>query len=277
MLAQHYFRVPLSRKGFDSERAAPNGHAVLNGHGGSFSSSSSESDGGVSSEDDDQDPSASSLDDLLDIPETDDDQDEDLLRIWYVSEPFEVVCVFDTPEDEQEEGQAVERPRPLMAVDFGHAVWVEYCEDEDPPPPPPQPTVQIVEVNGVQHIQVIAGANANPNGNANGNANGAAGAAGQNAGEPNEAKRLRFVSFPPVSSNRDDDLSALSSAWSESTKANGKASANGKDREVEGIVRTLEIPEELDLDSVETINIDQSQGAVIISVKEGKIFILCYE
>ena len=50
-----------------------------------------------------------------------------------------------------------------------------------------------------------------------------------------------------------------------------------EEREVEGTVRTLEIPDELDLDTVETINIDQSQGAVIISVKEGKIFILCYE
>ena len=47
--------------------------------------------------------------------------------------------------------------------------------------------------------------------------------------------------------------------------------------QAEGKVRTLEIPEELDLDSVETINIDQSQGAVILSVKQGKIFILCYE
>ena len=45
----------------------------------------------------------------------------------------------------------------------------------------------------------------------------------------------------------------------------------------EGTVRTLEVPDELDLDNVETINIDQSQGAVILSVKEGKIFILCYE
>jgi hypothetical protein len=30
-------------------------------------------------------------------------------------------------------------------------------------------------------------------------------------------------------------------------------------------------------DNVETINIDQSQGAVILSVKEGKIFISWYE
>jgi hypothetical protein len=48
-------------------------------------------------------------------------------------------------------------------------------------------------------------------------------------------------------------------------------------RTEEAVVRTLEIPEELDLDVVETINIDQSQGAVILSVKDGKIFILRYE
>ena len=46
---------------------------------------------------------------------------------------------------------------------------------------------------------------------------------------------------------------------------------------LEGVVRTLEVPEELCLDAVETINIDQSQGAIIISVRDGKIFILCYE
>ena len=43
--------------------------------------------------------------------------------------------------------------------------------------------------------------------------------------------------------------------------------------EMEGAVRTLAIPEELDLHEVETINIDQSQGAVILSVRQGKIFI----
>ena len=46
---------------------------------------------------------------------------------------------------------------------------------------------------------------------------------------------------------------------------------------LEGVVQTLEVPEELCLDAVETINIDQSQGAIIISVRDGKIFILCYE
>jgi len=43
------------------------------------------------------------------------------------------------------------------------------------------------------------------------------------------------------------------------------------------VVRTLQVPDELDLGLVETINIDQSQGAVILSDRDGKIFILCYE
>ncbi|KAE9395604.1 hypothetical protein BT96DRAFT_942320 [Gymnopus androsaceus JB14] len=37
-------------------------------------------------------------------------------------------------------------------------------------------------------------------------------------------------------------------------------------------VWTLEVPPKLDLHSVETINIDQSQGAIIRSVKQGKIY-----
>jgi hypothetical protein len=47
--------------------------------------------------------------------------------------------------------------------------------------------------------------------------------------------------------------------------------------EMEGAVRTLAIPDELDLHEVETINVDQSQGAVILSVRQGKVFILYYE
>ncbi|KAJ3475159.1 hypothetical protein NLI96_g12021 [Meripilus lineatus] len=146
--------------------------------------------------------------------------DEALLRIWYVSTPFEVVCVLDGVEEETEDGaQPVERPRPLMAVDFGHAVWVEY-------------------VDGGQ-----IGSDAEE--------------------EPSDAKRLRFVSFPPITMVHDEDRQ--------------DSIRKVKSRETEGVVRTLEIPDELELDSVETINIDQSQGAIIISVREGKIFILCYE
>jgi hypothetical protein len=44
--------------------------------------------------------------------------------------------------------------------------------------------------------------------------------------------------------------------------------------EKEGAARTLAIPNGLNLHKVETINIDQSQGAVILSVWQEKIFIV---
>jgi hypothetical protein len=138
--------------------------------------------------------------------------DDALMRLWYVSTPFEVVCVLDGTEDEDEAGGLSERPRPLVAVDFGHAVWIEYVENEDDRAMRPE-------------------------------------------GDP-EAKWLRFVTFPAFGGGDEGDGPRIGT---------------------EGEVRTLEIPHELELDNVETINIDQSQGAVILSVKEGKIFILCYE
>ncbi|KAG0708562.1 hypothetical protein DFH29DRAFT_794930 [Suillus ampliporus] len=131
--------------------------------------------------------------------------DDDMLHLWYVSTPFEVVCVLEEGDDDEDTG---DRPRPLVAVDFGHAVWVEYAAPDDQPHPHPHPRRRV-------------------------------------------PKCLRFVTFPPVYGRRG--------------------------RTEEAVVRTLEIPEELDLDVVETINIDQSQGAVILSVKDGKIFILRYE
>ncbi|KAH9965496.1 hypothetical protein BC827DRAFT_1265481 [Russula dissimulans] len=119
-----------------------------------------------------------------------------MMRMWYISVPFEVVCVTDQTEEDEDTLETPPRQRPLLAVDFGHAVWLEHVraadDDEDE--------------------------------------------------EPYELgqKRLRFVSFPGV-------------------RLEGEGHA------------------ELDLHEVETINIDQSQGAVILSVRQGKIFILCYE
>lgn len=143
-------------------------------------------------------------------------EDDALMRLWYVSTPFEVVCVLDGMDEDDEGGVVSERPRPLVAVDFGHAVWIEYVDTE--------------EERAMRPV-----------------------------GET-EAKWLRFVTFPSVG----EGLA-------------GNDDGPGMGLGMEGQVRTLEVPEELDLDSVETINIDQSQGAVILSVKEGKIFILCYE
>jgi hypothetical protein len=128
---------------------------------------------------------------------------EDAMRMWYVSDPFEVVCVLESASDGLLVETEAERQRPLLAVDFGHAVWVEYVKG------------------------------------------------GEREGE-REKKELRFVTFPVIGSSGEGE--------------------SGK-----GVVRTLEVPTELDLDWVETINIDQSQGAVILSVQEGKVYILRYE
>ncbi|TFY76504.1 hypothetical protein EWM64_g7508 [Hericium alpestre] len=141
--------------------------------------------------------------------------------------PFEIVCVIDEVDDESEPPgtHRVERPRPLLAVDFGHAVWIQHMDDGD-----------------------------------------------DGAVAPDDApKRLRFVSFPPVYLEDDHRVTYSDIRRTLYTDAHGNAYP------MEGDVKALEIPPELDLDDVETINIDQSQGAVILSVRGGKIFILCYE
>ncbi|KAI9452804.1 hypothetical protein F5148DRAFT_496147 [Russula earlei] len=81
-------------------------------------------------------------------------------------------------------------------------------------------------------------------------------------------KRLRFVSFPGV--RLEGEGHAVRS---------GIGGGGGPDGtfEMEGAVRTLAIPEELDLHEVNEINLDQSQGVVILSVRQGKMFILSYE
>jgi hypothetical protein len=126
--------------------------------------------------------------------------DDNLLRPNYVTQPFTIVCVPDAIDED-----GIERPRPLCAVDFGHAAWVEYITREHD--------------DGV--LETLG-------------------------------KQVKFVSFPPPGFYEEDTTTFISKVY------------------------TLEIPEELDLDSVETINIDQSQGSIILSVKEGLIFILCY-
>ena len=49
-----------------------------------------------------------------------------IMRMWCVSVPFEVVCVTDqADEDENTHSAAPPRQRPLLTVDFGHAVWLD--------------------------------------------------------------------------------------------------------------------------------------------------------
>ncbi|KAI9061368.1 hypothetical protein FKP32DRAFT_1576049 [Trametes sanguinea] len=188
VLAQHYFKVPLIEPDELDRLSEEATKAVSFAH---THRSNTTLDNGAP-------PSSSS---------------SSMMRLWYVSEPFEVVCVLDGVDDDLDPEGSHDRPRPLMAVDFGHAVWIEFAY-------PPE--------------------------------------------EERDEKRLRFVTFPPVTTER-DEMSY------DSTGAKSSAET------LEGIVRTLEVPAELDLDKVETINIDQSQGAIIISVQDGKIFILCYE
>jgi hypothetical protein len=138
-----------------------------------------------------------------------DETQASVLKMWYASKPFEVACTPDGAEGE-EAGDPDMQPsnhRPLIAVDFGHAVWIEDVEaDQDD-----DRTQQ-------------------------------------------DGKALRFVTFPSVDAD----------PWEE----------NGG---MANFVTTLEIPEELDLSHADTVNLDQSQGAVVVSVREGKVFILFYE
>ncbi|KAJ8490155.1 hypothetical protein ONZ51_g2505 [Trametes cubensis] len=221
VLAQHYFKVPLIEpdeleqlplQAAKAVEAAHTNHSLTNGNAttSTASSSSSSSD-------------AAEWGEVTPPP----DQpvrkvrrgESSMMRLWYVSDPFEVVCVLDGVDDELDPEGSSERPRPLMAVDFGHAVWIEFAY-------PPE--------------------------------------------EDRDEKRLRFVTFPPVTADR-DEMSY------ERVGPDGRGGPASAAESLEGIVRTLEVPDELDLDQVETINIDQSQGAIIISVRDGKIFILCYE
>ncbi|KAJ4499704.1 hypothetical protein C8R41DRAFT_863696 [Lentinula lateritia] len=233
--------------------------------------------------------------------------EDDAMRLWYVSTPFEVVCLED-PSPEDEDGDGVqERPRPLVAVDFGHAVWIEYYDQDGQSEmatagsrrmhnAPAQHHVEqhqhdvgnvIMQVIGHQHGHIYESVDDDEDkdsvhnsetdvedGKADDDSETATATDPEEVGferedessaeqdeireqEFQDHKRLRFVTFPPFTD--DGRVNDIHGGW-------GGAE-----------VRTLEIPPELDLHSVETINIDQSQGAIILSVKQGRIFILCYE
>lgn len=217
ILAQHYFRVPLTHGEWVPGAVSELRHRLIGTPHPLSMALNMEEDGDTPTED--SRPMVGGIQATMEEQEEAakdvEFKDDALMHLWYVSTPFEVVCVMDSAE-EDEDGMLGERPRPLVAVDFGHAVWVEFVDNEDD-------------------------------------------AARPRSGD-SDAKWLRFVTFPPFSEDQervDDD----ETPWVRSG----------------GEVRTLEIPDELDLDSVETINIDQSQGAVILSVRDGQIFILCYE
>ncbi|KAF8655886.1 hypothetical protein AX16_002871 [Volvariella volvacea WC 439] len=275
--------------------------------------------------------------------EEDEELDDALMQLWYVSKPFDVVCVSDGPapgaggagggEDEDEMELGMERPRPLVAVDFGHAVWVEYVygdemgegededgeesdgeEDEDEEGDGLGYGYEDGEEEEDEDDQGMVRPDGNPgmedlphlqHHDHQSQSQGSSRARYQ-YGLRKLKKVLRFVTFPPFNENgiesdpvelrRERERERRAKAKGKGKFVNAHASMNASfvehdgvdgrhahgtsgisDRWREGQVRTLDIPAELDLDSVETINIDQSQGAVILSVKEGRIFILCYE
>ena len=230
VLAQHYFKVPLVREDW---LPGTNGVPVLDTAATPDIVDDEDEESGSEDQDSDSDGRSEGVSSgshsqrrtvpigheeerggvaVTEVEQPEEDKNDSLMNLWYVSTPFEVVCLVDGSEDE-DEGTGNDRPRPLIAVDFGHAVWIEFVDNED----------DMFRARGV---------------------------------DP-DAKWLRFVTFPPYQGNVNEDGTPCE--WPG------------------GEVRTLDIPDELDLDSVETINIDQSQGAVILSVREGKIFILCYE
>ena len=137
VLAQHYFRVPVNHVEWDNYNlyGTASGLGVDNGVNGvtpppplrPSSSSSSGSQPQPQSPTTSTSTSTTTLSTPAQIA-----QDDGLMHLWYVSTPFEVVRVFDAiSEEDDEDGGTPDRPRPLVAVDFGHAVWIEYVEGGD--------------------------------------------------------------------------------------------------------------------------------------------------
>jgi hypothetical protein len=189
------------------------------------------------------------------------------MHLWYVSTPFEVVRVFDGPEEE-DDGTLTERPRPLVAVDFGHAVWIEYVDGDD----------EDIEDGRCD----LDGGDA-----FEGDDNTMETPTGAMPTTPtladSDPKRLRFVTFPPfaedtvTTSVSETKISSQYLPPPPSTSSSMSHYPHRVNSFPRGVVHTLPTPPELQLGLVETINIDQSQGAVILSDKGGKIWILCYE
>jgi hypothetical protein len=148
-------------------------------------------------------------------PSEQDTEGKPIAKMWFVSNTFEAVCSVEEDEGNDDGEMVGGKCRPLVAIDFGHATWIEY----------------VTEADGTK------------------------------------VKRLRFVSFPPV----------VMDEHGVTRPEKGEEGTFGLEDETEGRVKTLPIPHELDIDKVETINLDQSQGAILLSVEGGKVFILCYD
>lgn len=342
ILSQHYFSVPLFNPTYPGPLCAVLNHEETPGVNAKGKQKASEPVGSP-------DPSNSSSEQ----PHVSNMSfaDRQTMAPWYAPTPFEVVCIIDSvpgdfdhagsSDSEEEEvmapvtaqqhqhqashehlqqagddddDEANQRPRPLIAVDFGHAVWLEYVENPDDPAGAEErreertrqrtlhgrprgllceqlfkerkerqetmigegldpfeddyqndleldldafegedEEVEMVKRKSVQRQEAELRRRAEEE---------------ENEFDAN-LKWLRFVTFPPF----DPEGIVLDKP---STRGNRMGLGGSK-------IHKLEIPPELDLDAVETVNLDQSQGAVILSVKAhgesqgGRIFVLCYE
>jgi hypothetical protein len=209
-------------------------------------------------------------------------QDDGLMHLWYVSTPFEIMRVLDGPEDE-EDGATDGRPRPLVAVDFGHAVWIEYVDiDADEEEEEEDQGDEDVLEGGMRRTGTVKQEDRWEETSLDTSGNEGPIEVTTEASTPSidqDPKRLRFVTFPPfveeseiaVSNNQ---KTPHSSSPSTTSRPGNRNLVNGRQP---GVVYTLLTPPGLQLSLVETINIDQSQGAIILSDNLGKIWILCYE
>lgn len=192
------------------------------------------------------------------------------LRMFYVGNPFDIVTVVDRAMPGEDEEDDMSRERPLLAVDFGHAVWLEwYKPEKDVPRSSPDPDTEMDDLSPYQSSQESDEEIENLVGGDVGSdpleAAVLAGVRGT-VKDVTEAKlragmkrRLRFVTFPSVEIDE-----------------HGRET-NADERMKDAIVRTLETPEELDLALIDTINVDQSQGAVFLSVRNGEIYVVYYD
>lgn len=260
VLAQHYFRVPLNRREWANEsdaRGQPSSSSLLSSSI-PVTNGTQPADGRPKLLNGKSDTYHSSQ------PCVEELQDDALMHLWYVSTPFDVVRVFDGAEEE-EDGTFAERPRPLVAVDFGHAVWIEYVDGDDAE----MEDEERRHVGDFDDFEEDDSVMDTPTG-----------AMPITALTDSEPKRLRFVTFPPfveetgVTSRSKTQFSSMHRRARPSALSYNTYGVNSFPR---GVVHTLPTPPGLQLGLVETINIDQSQGAVILSDKGGKIWILCYE
>ncbi|KXN92881.1 hypothetical protein AN958_07218 [Leucoagaricus sp. SymC.cos] len=163
------------------------------------------------------------------------DGDDELMKMWYVRKPFKVVRMID--ERDEDDNQMMDRPRPLVAVDFGHAVWNEYDDKAPQAPPPPLPAalVNFASIDAHHHHHLSMGSP------------GSSLTVLPTGPEPDEPKVLKFVTFPGYEDGLDDEWVEeeveeqdgereavdVDTKWSGSGKGKGKGKQKMCDEDLE--------------------------------------------